>query len=364
MSHHVVMPALLKDAPRRGVGRYVSHLATHLADRGHTIEVIGTRHMRAWFEGTGVIFRGSDASNVLYRNLVMGLTVLRGTGIVHCPDTTFVPVKRALTVTTVHDIMEWSQPEKYGKAQRLARCAESFSCLVNSAAVIVPSHKTRADILERWPNRDSVLRVIPNGATGQPEGKPVRPFVLTVGAVEPGKGLETLVECIPRNYPLNWVIAGPIRSHTLRDYLVERGSGRGFTMEMRGFVSEEELETLYQTCWTVVQPSRTEGFGFPIAEALVRGKPVVIPTGSPLDGIAEHAVTFASQADLGAILESLPDIGPSLQQAELQDAQRLQRCLSWSAAAEQTEAFSWKTEPTRSPIRAPPIRANLLSGDP
>jgi alpha-1,3-rhamnosyl/mannosyltransferase len=113
-------------------------------------------------------------------------------------------------------------------------------------------------------------------------------YVLTVATLEPRKNLDVLV-----------------RSHALLDgdLLLAVVGGRGWgeqpALEAPGIVklgrqSDDELARLYRGAAVVAYPSRFEGFGIPIIEAMASGTPVVASTHPSLD---EAAGDVALRAD-------------------------------------------------------------------
>ena len=75
---------------------------------------------------------------------------------------------------------------------------------------------------------------------------------------------------------------------------------------MRGYVDHEELPRLYREASALVVPSRYEGFGLPVLEAMASGTPVVAAPDPALVEVAGDAAVFADQGDLsGAILHAL-----------------------------------------------------------
>ena len=125
--------------------------------------------------------------------------------------------------------------------------------------------------------------------------------MLSVATLEPRKNLATLVE-----------------AHRLLgdDFLlaVAGGAGWGDQTELRGtnvvrlgFVSDEELARLYRGAAVVVYPSRFEGFGMPIIEAMACGVPVVASSHQSMDEACGDAAVRADPDDPAAIAAAIRD---------------------------------------------------------
>ena len=70
--------------------------------------------------------------------------------------------------------------------------------------------------------------------------------------------------------------------------------------DVRGYVSKDELVELYRGAAALVLPSRYEGFGLPVVEAMASGTPVVAAPDAALREIAADAAVFAEPGDLAA----------------------------------------------------------------
>jgi glycosyltransferase involved in cell wall biosynthesis len=194
--------------------------------------------------------------------------------------------------------------------------------------VIAVSERTRQDLADLYGIREERVTVIPHGVdpvftprTGRGEGG----FLLVVGAVQRRKDPRAAVDAA-NELGMPVVVVGPEREPGLARQLRELGA------DLRGYVDHEELAGLYRDASALVVPSRYEGFGLPVLEAMATGTPVVAAPDPALVEIAGDAAVFADQGDLsGAILHAL-DRRDELRAAGILRASRF----SWTEAARRT----------------------------
>ncbi len=141
-----------------------------------------------------------------------------------------------------------------------------------------------------------------------------RPFVLSLGTVEPRKNLPHLVAAFGRaateHTELVLVIAGPdgSASHAVRtaiDALPERRRDRVLRV---GAVDERDRSALLHRAAALAYPSISEGFGFPVLEAMVARTPVVAARAGSIPEIASDAALLVDATDEDALAAALLEL--------------------------------------------------------
>ena len=139
-----------------------------------------------------------------------------------------------------------------------------------------------------------------------------QPFLLFVGTLEHRKNLTTLVEAFGKlagGPDLQLVLAGrPGYGFSKIQAAIERQICQKRCL-MAGYLRDEELAVLYQRADLFVYPSRYEGFGIPLVEAMNFGLPIVasrIP--STLEVAGEAAVYYENPLDACALAQKIAEV--------------------------------------------------------
>lgn len=111
--------------------------------------------------------------------------------------------------------------------------------------------------------------------------------------------------------------------------------GVGGAVELRGPVSAEELDHLFRTAGVLLMPSKCEGFGLPVAEAMGYGLPVIAADATCLPGVAGGAARLVPPADVPGFAEALVEVLTDADQRRSMVERGLARAaeLTWEAAA-------------------------------
>jgi glycosyltransferase involved in cell wall biosynthesis len=241
-----------------------------------------------------------------------------------------LPLAAPRAVVTVHDLsferdpslMPWKDRQIFKRVvPRAARAA---------AHVLAVSERTRRDLVELYGIDESKVTVTPHGVDPAfaPQGDGgTGGYVLFVGAIQERKDPRAVAGAA-RQLGLPLVVVGPERDEQLARELERLGA------DLRGYVEKEELAQLYRDALCLVLPSRYEGFGLPVLEAMACGTPVVARRDDALVEVAGDAAVYAEGDDLpGAILQAV-ERRAELRAAGLARAQRF----SWAETARRTAA--------------------------
>jgi alpha-1,3-rhamnosyl/mannosyltransferase len=198
-----------------------------------------------------------------------------------------------------------------------------------AARVIAVSERTRRDLSRAYSLAESDITVVPHGVDSvfRPSTTPARDFALLVGAVHARKNpLAALEAAQARGLPL--VVAGPVKDEKLADELRRRGA------RVLGYVERDALAELYRNAACLVFPSRFEGFGLPVLEAMASGTPVVCSSDPALREVGGDAALYADPDRLSEGIEQALADSARLVTAGLARA----RLFSWEQAARRTVA--------------------------
>jgi alpha-1,3-rhamnosyl/mannosyltransferase len=258
-------------------------------------------------------------------------------------------------VVTIHDLIPLLYPHFTPRARK-TRLQPLFRWLFaetvrRADALIVPSETTRRDLVRcfRLSETEAArIAVIPEAADErfrppEPGAKPSAPTVLYVGRRDPYKNLPLLIEAFARlraACPAARLRAiGPPDPRYPEAEQTARRLGVESAIEWSGHVGPDAVVAAYQQASVFAMPSRYEGFGLPLLEAMACGTPVVCSDAPALVEVAGGAALHVPTGDAAALAAALrrvleePALAAELRARGLARAARF----SWRATAEATQ---------------------------
>jgi glycosyltransferase involved in cell wall biosynthesis len=200
--------------------------------------------------------------------------------------------------------------------------------------VLAVSELTKRDLIELYGIPEEKIVVTPNGVDPaftpdgpQPNGEP---YALFVGALQPRKDATTAIEALALvgEQPPRLILVGPDKGGRADAESTAQRLGLADRVELRGHVPQYELAALYRGAACLVFPSRYEGFGLPVLEAMASGTPVVATTAGALPEIAGGAAILVDQRNPVALAGGI--------ERAIADRERLRR-----AGLERARRYSW-----------------------
>ena len=369
---------LLQPAPG-GIGRYTAELARLLptlpSTDGDEITLVPfvARHRREEIEARLREFGLAgidpvvlplprpllyDAWHLVRRPRLGRSRRLRYADVVHAPSVAVPPKSDAPLVVTAHDAAPLIYPETYPRRGRRFH-TQGLAAAAKRADLVITVSQSAAEELAMYtsipPER---MRVVPNGvdleiardaqveATRRELGLDDAPYVFWIGSLEPRKNVGLLVDAFVRwalytDLPHRLVLAGP--AGWLEDEASVLAPARrlGDRVRTLGRVGDPALGALYRGADVFAFPSRHEGFGIPVLEAMAQETPVIAADIPALREIAAGAAILRSPDDPDAWVAALDNLLHD--DAELSRLGKAGRAraqgYSWTRCAEETRAI-------------------------
>ncbi|HYV94207.1 MAG TPA: glycosyltransferase family 1 protein [Chitinophagales bacterium] len=196
------------------------------------------------------------------------------------------------SVVTIHDLIFLRHPEFYSAADRNIYHRKSKRACAEADHIIAVSEQTKEDIMRFFGTAEEKISVIYQAIQpiffeekrsdelikAQKKFDLSGKFILYVGTIEERKNLLALLKAcqlIPANEEIDLFVVGKTTAYQKKvsEFLLRNWKNHGITFLTS--VSTEDLLMLYQCATMLVYPSKFEGFGLPIAEALASGIPVI-----------------------------------------------------------------------------------------
>ena len=339
-----------------GAGRYIVELAQRL---GHHLDLellSRSDDTQRWAAiAPAACLHGSVPTNrvlrLLYERELLGQSrVLKAVDVWHSPHYTMPHRAGRPTAVTIHDLTFFTNPEWHEPAKaRFFRQAIRYAA--KHADVLISVSEFTAKLLREHVATDVPIVVAPHGVdlerfstTGVQDDalfsaanlSNSTPFILFVGTLEPRKGLDVLLhafsELARENDEIELWIAGQMGwGESNFAPLLDRHPVRNRIRKL-GFVSDDLLPALLRRAEVVAYPSRGEGFGLPVLEAMACGASVVTSAKTVMAEIAGPTALYSTPGDAGELAQAL---GQAISEAPRSRKERT------AAARLRAQRFTW-----------------------
>ena len=222
-----------------------------------------------------------------------------------------------------------------------------------AARIIAVSEYTKQDIVERYPVNEDKIEVVYNACADHfyrlPESSHAgvreqysfgKPFFHCVSAIQPRKNLDNLIKAFNAFKDRTgseqqllivgrkaWNFEKVIHSYRESNYREE--------IHFTGFVSDEDLNRIYNASSGLVYVPYFEGFGLPIVEAMQTGIPVITSQVSSMPEVAGDAALLVDPHDVKGISEAMERLfkEPDLVRELVHKGEQRKGVFSWDRSA-------------------------------
>ena len=325
-----------------GAGRVARQLTEHLAQQpGVDLRILGNQsdynraieHLGSpWTSFEYALFdRDTSVQQALwyFTGSPTADSYWADTDIVHCAAESYVPTSSARLVVTVHDaaffekdahdmnLARWKQRLKWRMLyRRLAKRADLFHTVSQFSA---------DRLAHFFPSIASRIRVVHNAVPPQFFDSPTERgwqeldeaglsdtrFILLPRGLHYRKNADLVLKAWPSLKEAHPDVRLVVSSHNDPDY-VKQARQMDPSVVVTGFVSDDMLNALYRSAEVVWMPSRYEGFGLPVLEAMACGTPVLASDATSLPEISGNAALLAPvdapDAHVNALVGLLEDV--------------------------------------------------------
>ena len=267
---------------------------------------------------------------------------------------------RTACVTTIHDVIPLLFPDHAPKSRK-TRLFPIFRALMNevgrrSDIIVTVSETSRQDIIKQLhipTTKAGNVHTVYNGVSDHFSPSEVKSpkksesiTLLYVGRSDPYKNVETLIKALNQlrrttTLDVQLKIAGAPDPRYPQAAELAQTLGISHAVNWTGYLSDAALVEEYRNADLLVHPSRYEGFGLQILEAMACGTPVISSNAGSLTEVAGDAAILFDPLDTQKLADSIaqvlthPDIADNMRQKGLKQAAQF----TWETAARKTMAL-------------------------
>ena len=243
------------------------------------------------------------------------------------PNTGYLPRTKATVFLTVHDLAWIIMPETYTWVHHIRyRLTRAQWWIRRANHIIVPSQATRDDVVHIFDRDPLMVHIVPHGidhtafdARPLPNDATLRqrlgvhsPYILSIATQEPRKNLVSLIEAFnalrSKSQRCSLVLAGG-RGGKRRalDRAITASPYRSDILSI-GFVRDADRPALLRGALCLCLPSRYEGFGMQVVEAMACGTLVVTACNSSMLEVGQDAALYVRAMNVRELTDVLEQV--------------------------------------------------------
>jgi glycosyltransferase involved in cell wall biosynthesis len=273
-----------------------------------------------------------------------------GLDVLHAPTPLAPPRRRTPLVVTVHDAVPWSHPGTLTPRGVSWHRAAIAAAVRSADRIVVPTHAVAAELATHvpdwWPEKVVVIgEGVPAALVTPPPDAARRAdrldlpaaYLLSLATLEPRKGLDVLLAALadPAAPDLPLLLVGQPGWGGVDPLAAARELGLAAgRVRVLGRLPDADLAVVLHRAAALASPSRAEGFGLPLLEAMAAGVPVVTSDAPALVEVGGGAAVVVPRDDPAALARALAEVvEPAGRDARVAAGRARAGRYSWSTAA-------------------------------
>lgn len=337
----VVIGGGILRSPLTGIGNYTQDLLTgmlkselvevvYLVLNGHVIEF--ERGWRSSVAGSGEKFAfvsklkgylrflpGSYQLRSIIDERALQKLYRRDSGVIYHEPNNVLRQYKGKTVVTIHDLSHIQMPETH-PSSRVKYLKQNLGETINRADhVISVSDFTKQEILRNFDVDDRKITTVYNCVSSDYKPRPVEDlkctlddfclvpngYFLSVATIEPRKNHEVILEAYYKAFQdfeniMPLVLVGNVGWKAKQIVKKIKSYSKKCDVRWLGYVDHRVLSILYSGAKVFLHPSKYEGFGLPLMEAMASGVPVIAAKHPVVEEVGEGLVEELDGNDIFA----------------------------------------------------------------
>ena len=253
---------------------------------------------------------------------------------------------RGEIILTVHDLGFLRNPELYHPLERIYQRVSHFFAIQRAHKIIAISEATKKDILYYYPKAKHKIKVIYDGyndkafkvrSNKEKEGIKEKynlpdKYLLYIGRLETKKNIQNLIKAYKKikNKEIPLILGGRAGNYGYQE--IRELAKDNNNIIFLGYVPQKDYQLLLAAAFLFVFPSKFEGFGIPVIEAMASGVPVLCSDIPSFREITNNNVFFFDPHDINDIARVIDKL--------IEDKELRKELINKSL--KQVESFSWQ----------------------